>query len=95
MLCRPHDRLFLQRQVRVLNLNYDFYFRDILECVKALFGDPDFAAHLVFVPERHYLDENRTQRLYHDMHTGYWWWDTQVCTLLNCYQSYFLCMFTG
>jgi hypothetical protein len=30
------------------------------------------------VPERHYADEDETVRLFHDMHTGKWWWDTQV-----------------
>ncbi|KAJ7803565.1 hypothetical protein B0H14DRAFT_3091956 [Mycena olivaceomarginata] len=57
--------------------SYDVYFRDILECVKALFGDPEFAAHLKVAPERHYADEDQTVRLYHDMHTGKWWWATQ------------------
>jgi len=26
----------------------------------------------------HYLDADQTIRLYHDMHTGKWWWETQV-----------------
>ncbi|KAF7303411.1 hypothetical protein MIND_00569600 [Mycena indigotica] len=26
---------------------------------------------------RHYADEDQTIRLYHDMHTGRWWWSTQ------------------
>ncbi len=25
-------------------------------------------------------DEDQTVRLYHDMHTGKWWWRTQVCS---------------
>lgn len=57
---------------------FDVYCRDIIDCVKALYGDPEFAPYLVFVPERHYTDQDETQRLYHDLHTGKWWWNTQV-----------------
>ncbi len=57
---------------------FDMYFRDIIECIRALFSDPEFAPYLVFAPERHYADENKTERLYHDMNTGKWWWSTQV-----------------
>lgn len=54
------------------------YYRDIIACVKALFGDPKFAPYLVFAPEKHYVDEKKTKRMYHDMLTGKWWWATQV-----------------
>ncbi|KAJ7733721.1 hypothetical protein B0H14DRAFT_3117949 [Mycena olivaceomarginata] len=40
-------------------------------------GDPEFADCLIFAPERHYTDNSKTIRLYHDMHTGEWWWETQ------------------
>lgn len=57
---------------------FDVYFRDILECIKALYGDPEFAPYLVNAPERHYMDKECTLRIYHDIHTGEWWWSTQV-----------------
>lgn len=56
----------------------EFYYRDALECVKALFGAPEFASDLIFRPVRHYADEGRKTRVYHDMHTGDWWWSMQV-----------------
>jgi hypothetical protein len=31
-----------------------------------------------FAPERHYADEDQTLRIYCDIHTGRWWWATQV-----------------
>ncbi|KAG1738098.1 uncharacterized protein EDB91DRAFT_1082859 [Suillus paluster] len=62
---------------------FDVYFWDIIECVKALFGDPELTPYLVFAPERHYSDEDKTQRLYHEMHTGQWWWHTQVTMFRN------------
>lgn len=59
----------------------EVYFRDVIACLRALFGDPDFAPVLVFAPEKHYTDELRKVRLYHDMQTGRWWWSTQVRSL--------------
>jgi hypothetical protein len=56
----------------------DFYSRDIIECLRALWSDPDFSEDLIFEPERLYADEDMTIRIYHDMNTGKWWWDTQV-----------------
>ncbi|KAF7972500.1 hypothetical protein HWV62_17870 [Athelia sp. TMB] len=56
---------------------FDFYRRDIMPCIEALYGDPDFAPHLKFAPERYYADPDQTIRVYHDMETGNWWWKTQ------------------
>ncbi|KIJ67367.1 hypothetical protein HYDPIDRAFT_84908 [Hydnomerulius pinastri MD-312] len=68
---------FHRKEIIVGGEGLDFYMRNIEECVRALFGDPDFAKDLVFLPERHYSDEDKTKRLYHDLHTGKWWWQTQ------------------
>ncbi|KII92122.1 hypothetical protein PLICRDRAFT_103181 [Plicaturopsis crispa FD-325 SS-3] len=73
----PKRPRFHPRSIKVAGETYDVYFRDVLECVKALYGDPEFARHLVFAPERHYTDADRTVRMFHDMHTGKWWWETQ------------------
>ena len=69
-----------QREVFVVgDEEQEFYFRDVIQCIWALFGDPEFAEHLVFVPERHYTSEEHTCRIYNEMHTGDWWWTVQVC----------------
>jgi hypothetical protein len=65
----------------------EFYFRDILKCIEALYGNPEFATHLVVMPERHYSDANQTERVFHDMHTGKWWWETQVSTLQSDFRT--------
>jgi hypothetical protein len=57
----------------------EFYYRDVLECIRSLYGDPEFAQHLVFAPERHYTSDERTSRIYNEMYTGDWWWSVQVC----------------
>jgi hypothetical protein len=64
----------------------EVYFRDILACIRGLFGDPDFAPYLIFTPEKHYADIEKQERMYHDMHTGKWWWSTQVS-----YRMYISC----
>ncbi|KAG2738946.1 hypothetical protein P692DRAFT_20882431 [Suillus brevipes Sb2] len=73
----PGRPKFKCEQIVVANEAFDVYFRDIIECIKALFSDPNFADFLVFAPERHYADKDKTIRLYHEMHTGKWWWNSQ------------------
>ncbi|KAH8995564.1 hypothetical protein EDB86DRAFT_2763520, partial [Lactarius hatsudake] len=31
-----------------------FYFRDVMQCIRSLYGDPEFMHELAFAPERHY-----------------------------------------
>ncbi|TFK52086.1 hypothetical protein OE88DRAFT_1679776 [Heliocybe sulcata] len=68
---------FKREEIVISGEAFDVYFRDIMQCTAALFGDPEFASHLVFAPERHYADADKTTRVYHDMYTGKWWWSTQ------------------
>jgi hypothetical protein len=71
---------FKRHEVLIDDEICDVYYRDIIACIRTLFGDPDFASVLVFRPEKHYVDEKKEERMYHDMHTGRWWWCTQVST---------------
>ena len=59
--------------------SFDFYFRDIVPCIRTLFGDPAFAKRLIFAPEHHYQDAGHTTQIFSEMHTGKWWWSVQVC----------------
>ncbi|KAG2739161.1 hypothetical protein P692DRAFT_201873406 [Suillus brevipes Sb2] len=68
---------FTHHEACVAGEMYDLFSQDILKCVRALYGDPEHAQYLSFTPERHYADAGKTQRLYHDMCTGEWWWATQ------------------
>ena len=56
---------------------FDLHYRDIMECIKALFGDPELSEHLILAPEQHYVDKDQTIRHYCDLYTGKWWWSTQ------------------
>jgi hypothetical protein len=74
----PGHPPFQRKEILVSDEVCELYYRDIIQCIHALFGDPDFAPYLIFAPERHNTDEDREERMYHDMHTGAWWWFMQV-----------------
>ncbi|KAJ7060379.1 hypothetical protein C8F01DRAFT_988880 [Mycena amicta] len=69
--------IFERHEVVVGGEAFDVFFRPILPCARALFGDPDYAKDLIFAPEKHYTDAEKTDRMYYDIHTGKWWWGTQ------------------
>ncbi|KAJ4470135.1 hypothetical protein J3R30DRAFT_3808633 [Lentinula aciculospora] len=72
--CRPQSQ---RQEVIVQGEAFEVYFRDILQCIKALYSDAEFAEYLKFTPERHFENDQCSEQLYHDMHTGSWWWSTQ------------------
>ncbi|KAK7021100.1 hypothetical protein VNI00_017503 [Paramarasmius palmivorus] len=76
--CLPTQPKFHWEEIIVAGQAFDFYYRDIRQCIRALWADPEFTPYLVFAPERHYKDSSKSVQLYHDMYTGNWWWDTQV-----------------
>ncbi|KAI1784619.1 hypothetical protein LXA43DRAFT_976614 [Ganoderma leucocontextum] len=68
---------FIRREIVVAGETFEVFYRDIIKCIRSLYGDPEFAGILVFTPERHYTDADHTVRVYFDMHSGRWWWDAQ------------------
>lgn len=84
----PSRPPFKCREVVVDGQAFDVYFRDVMACVRGLFGDPEFSQHLKTAPERHYLDRNKTIRRYGEMHTGNWWWSTQVYIMILLANSF-------
>ncbi|KAL0574790.1 hypothetical protein V5O48_007182 [Marasmius crinis-equi] len=73
----PGRPRFRREEVVVANEAFEFYYRDIIKCIRTLWGDTDLTNYLIVAPERHYTDSSRQTRLYHSMHTGKWWWSTQ------------------
>ena len=68
----------------------EVFYRDVIECIRGIFGDPTFTPYLIVAPEKHYtcgVGQGGTARMYHDLHTGKWWWATQV--------GYFSAEFSG
>lgn len=77
----PRRPQFHHHQIRVADENVSLYTRDIVESLQELYGDPTFTQYLIHRPERHYTMQSGSherQRVYHDMHTGNWWWEVQV-----------------
>jgi hypothetical protein len=60
---------------------HEWYCRDVIASLRALFGKPEFADELLFAPELHFLDEERNVRVYSEMNSGKWWWSVQVCAI--------------
>jgi Plavaka transposase len=52
--------------------------RDPIECIKELMGNPLYKESLEYAPQRHYMDEEGNIRVFEEMWTGDWWWNTQV-----------------
>ncbi|KAJ6618406.1 hypothetical protein B0H10DRAFT_1795346 [Mycena sp. CBHHK59/15] len=73
----PGRPKFERSEVVVDGEVFHLYSRNIIECIRALYGDSDFAPYLFVAPERHYIDKDKTVRMYHNMPTGKWWWATQ------------------
>ncbi|EIN04772.1 hypothetical protein PUNSTDRAFT_75804 [Punctularia strigosozonata HHB-11173 SS5] len=73
----PDRPSFRHDQLVVDGVAYDMWSRNILHCIRSLFGRPEFADVIITAPERHFADAEGTVPLYHDMHTGKWWWATQ------------------
>ncbi|KAJ3915181.1 hypothetical protein F5877DRAFT_92392 [Lentinula edodes] len=68
---------FVRQEVVIAGEALDLYKRPVMECIQALYGSPEHVHYLCLTPEQHYSDANKTNRLYHDMYTGKWWWSTQ------------------
>ena len=58
-------------------------YRNPLDAVKALWGDPNHANDLVYSPVKVYTDEEHQDHLYNEMWTAKWWWKVQVCYCHN------------
>ncbi|KZT18176.1 hypothetical protein NEOLEDRAFT_1103767 [Neolentinus lepideus HHB14362 ss-1] len=80
----PGRPAFKREEVVIGGEAFEVYYRDVIECIRALYGDPEFAKDMTFVPERHYADPDKTIRMYSDMHTGRWWWNTQKAIEKEC-----------
>jgi hypothetical protein len=80
---------FRQDEVTVDGETFEFFHRNVLECVVEIYGCHDLTPHLKFKPKRHYVDEDMTIWIYGDMHTGKWWWEVQVSIILRPAPSVF------
>ena len=69
---------FVREEFTLAGETYEFYHRDIMQCIRALYEDPELAEFLAHAPERHFTGPDKKTRIYSEMHTGKWWWTRQV-----------------
>ena len=55
--------------------------------MKELMGNPVSKDSLECTPQRHFMDQEGVNRMFDEMWTGDWWWDTQVKLLLVVNQN--------
>ena len=63
---------------KMLEEDLELWKRDPVECVRELIGNPAFKELMLYVPERVYAENGGQERIYDEMWTADWWWDTQV-----------------
>ena len=63
---------------RSLVEDVELWFRDPIECLSELLGNPAFIDYISYAPERVYSDDEGKERIYDEMWTAEWWWETQV-----------------
>ena len=62
---RPNEKFMVQ-------------YRNVIDGIKALLGDPALADKLVYRPSRIFTNKSKKSRIYSEMWTGMWWTAVQV-----------------
>ena len=63
----------------LLREELEVFHRNPVECVADLLSTPTLRDSLHYAPSQVFVDDTCTDRIYHDMWTADWWWETQVC----------------
>ena len=53
-------------------------YRDIIEAIKALLGNPSYAKQIVWRPRSVFTDASKQKQVFSEMWTGMWWNELQV-----------------
>ncbi|KAJ7082673.1 hypothetical protein B0H15DRAFT_785594 [Mycena belliarum] len=57
----------------------ELWWRDPVECVRELLGNPTFRDAMRYAPEKLYSDQSESVEILNEMWTANWWWEIQVC----------------
>ena len=68
----------LDKDGNTMSKHLELWYRDPIKCIKELIGNPSFKNYMSYVLERVYQDDEGKVRVYDEMWTGNWWWETQV-----------------
>lgn len=58
----------------------ELWYRDPVECIREILGNPLFRDCTRYAPERLYTKQDGGERVVDECWTGDWWWDVQVCS---------------
>ena len=62
-------------QTQRSHIKLNFYYRNALDCVKTLLGEPTLKDHMDFCPRQEF--DGQGHRIFTEMSTGNWWWRVQ------------------
>ncbi|KIJ59637.1 hypothetical protein HYDPIDRAFT_100300 [Hydnomerulius pinastri MD-312] len=61
----------------MMTTELELWRRNPVDCINELVGNPTFKDLMAYAPERAYEDAEGTKRIYDEMWTCDWWWETQ------------------
>ena len=61
-----------------MNEQLELWHRDPIECIKGLISNPEFEDYILYVLEHVYMDNEGKVKVFDEVWTSTWWWDTQV-----------------
>jgi hypothetical protein len=56
---------------------YQIRYRNVVTAIEFLMGHRPFVSHLAYAPVRQFSGTGSDNRIYNEMHTADWWWETQ------------------
>ena len=56
----------------------ELWYRDPVECIRELVGNPMFQDAMKYAPEKLFEDKEGNDEVVNEMWTGEWWWKLQV-----------------
>jgi hypothetical protein len=62
----------------------ELWFRNPIECIRELLGNPMFKDVTFYEPVKLYRDADGKTRVFNEMWTGDWWWEIQVGLSIEC-----------
>lgn len=65
----------------------ELWYRDPVECIRELIGNPLFRDSMSYAPEQLFEDPGGRRRVWNQMSSGDWWWKVQVRTGSSLTQS--------
>lgn len=70
-----------------LSEEVELWYRNPVECIRELLGNPMFRDVTKYAPEKLYEDFAEKVNVVNEMWTASWWWEIQVCDINHSQSS--------